>query len=116
MRSYIPLFAGYVFMFGSDEDRRIALATQRVVHALPAPTGSELLRDLRQVKRLIESQAPLTVEQRLSPGQRVVVRSGVLAGMGGTVLKRHNKTRLLVAVDFLQQGVSLEIGVSAQTH
>ncbi len=109
VRSYIPLFPGYVFLFGSDEDRRIALTTQRVVQALLAPAGSELARDLRQVARLIESQAPLTVEQRLAPGQRVEVRSGVLAGLVGTVMARRGETRLLVAVDFLRQGVSLEI-------
>jgi hypothetical protein len=32
-----------------------------------------------------------------------------LAGLEGTVLARHGRTRLLVAVDFLQQGASVDV-------
>lgn len=107
--SRVPVFAGYVFLFGSEEERVVSLTTNRISRILHVHDPDGLTRDLRQLRRLIASGAPLTVESRLVPGQRVRVRRGVFAGLEGTVLKRRGSTRLLVAVDFLQQGASVEI-------
>jgi transcription antitermination factor NusG len=49
------------------------------------------------------------VESRLGPGRRVRVRNGPFAGLEGTVASRRGKTRLVLHVDFLQQGASVEI-------
>jgi hypothetical protein len=68
-----------------------------------------LVEDLRQIRRLIEANVPLTPEARLEPGQRIRVSSGSLIGLEGTVIKRHGQQRLLVAVEFLQQGASVQI-------
>ena len=43
------------------------------------------------------------------PGNRVRVRRGPLAGLEGAVLVRRGQTRLLVQVNFLQKGASVEI-------
>jgi hypothetical protein len=51
----------------------------------------------------------LTVEGRLKAGDRVRVKHGVLGGLEGTIIRRNRKTRLLIAVNYLQQGVSIEI-------
>jgi len=51
----------------------------------------------------------MTLESRLEPGSRVKVRSGPLCGLEGTILNRRGQTRLLVAVDFLKQGASVDI-------
>ncbi len=107
--SYIPLFTGYVFVYGSERERHESLTTNRVANTLPVNNADELTRDLLQVWRLIEQNAPLTVEARLRPGDRVRVRGGALAGVEGTVLDRRGKCRVLVAVRLLQQGVSMEI-------
>jgi transcriptional antiterminator RfaH len=58
---------------------------------------------------LIASGEPLTVEARLQRGQRVRLKSGALMGIEGTILERRGEQRLLVAVEFLQQGVSILI-------
>jgi transcription antitermination factor NusG len=68
-----------------------------------------LYRDLLNIKRLIDSGAPLTVEARLHVGQHVRIRSGALTGLEGMVIKRKLATRLVVLIKMLQQGVSLEI-------
>jgi transcriptional antiterminator RfaH len=107
--SHIPLFPGYVFVWGDLEQRRLALTTNCVSKVLLVPDAKELVRDLRQIRRLILSDAPMTAEARLQPGMRVRVRSGVLSGLEGVVLKRRGKDRLLVAVEFLQQGASIAL-------
>ncbi|MBN2024125.1 MAG: UpxY family transcription antiterminator [Pirellulales bacterium] len=109
VRSQVPLFAGYVFLLGTDQERIAALTTNRVAHVLVVDDDEQLWMDLRQVHQLIASNAPLTVERRLAPGQRVRVKQGALCGIEGTVLARRRAPRLLVAVSMLQQGVSVAI-------
>jgi transcriptional antiterminator RfaH len=105
----VPLFSGYVFMHGADEDRALSLTTNRISQILPVTDGARLRYDLRQISRLIASGAPVTVEQRLAPGRRVRIRQGALAGLEGTILERRGGRRLFVAVDLLQQGASIDL-------
>jgi transcriptional antiterminator RfaH len=107
--SLMPLFGGYLFLFGAEEERIRCLTTNRVSRVLAVEQPDQLVFDLRQFRRLIAANAPLTVESRLVPGRRVRVRQGAFAGVEGTVLKRRGETRLLVAINFLQQGASVEI-------
>lgn len=107
--AFMPLFPGYVFMFGSAEDRITAFATKRVARILAVDTPEQFVADLRQIQRLIATGAPLTAESRLVPGNHVRVKRGPLVDLEGTVLVRRGKTRLLVLVNFLQQGASIEI-------
>jgi transcriptional antiterminator RfaH len=107
--SFVPVFASYVFLFAREEQRLTALKTDRIVQTLPAPDGGELRQDLQNIQRLIELDAPLTVERRIQPGAWVRVRRGPMEGLEGTVESRKGKTRLIVLVRMLQQGVSLEI-------
>jgi transcription antitermination factor NusG len=107
--SFAPLFCGYVFLFGSEEERVRSLTTNRISRILPVDDPDQLVFDLRQVRQLIAANVPLTVESRMGPGQRVRVRQGAFAGLEGVVLKRRGETRLLVSINFLQQGASVEI-------
>ena len=105
--SYVPLFASYVFVHGNEQQRHQALTTN-CISRMPerARRAARLVHDLRQIRRLIELDAPLTIEARIEPGRRVRVRSGSMAGLEGTVVKRRGKDWLVVAVEFLQQGAS----------
>jgi transcription antitermination factor NusG len=107
--SYVPLFPGYVFSRVDDEQRRAALATNTVARWLPIGDATAFVADLRNIKRLIDTDQPLTPEARLEEGQSVRVRSGPLRGLEGMVVKRRNEQRLVVAVRFLNQGASIEL-------
>lgn len=107
--SFVPLFGGYVFLYGSEEERVRSLTTNRVARILAVEDPDQLVFDLRQLRQLITANVPLTVESRLGPGQRVRVRHGPFAELEGMVLKRRDETRLLVSINFLQQGASVEI-------
>lgn len=107
--SFVPLFPGYVFSRVDDEQRRAALATNTVARWIPIGDERMLVDDLRAIKRLVDSDEPLTPEARLEPGQVVRVRSGALRGLEGTVVKRRGTQRLMVAVRFLNQGASIEL-------
>lgn len=105
--SYVPLFASYVFVWGNQQDRQQALTTNCISRCLQVPNATQLVHDLRQIRQLVELDAPLTVEARIEPGRRVRVRSGSMAGLEGTVAKRRGKDWLVVAVEFLGQGASV---------
>jgi transcriptional antiterminator RfaH len=107
--SHVPLFPSYVFLLGGLEQRYQALATNCVSRCLPVVDEGGLVHDLRQIQRLIEADAPLTPESRLQPGMRVRIRSGALVGLEGCVIKRRGSSRLLVAVEFLQRGASIQL-------
>lgn len=107
--SFLPLFPGYVFALTHDDGRIASLKTNRICMALPAPDSDGLRQDLIQLDQLIEADVPVTIESRLTPGQEVRVRRGALAGIQGVVVERRKKCRLLVSVQYLQCGVSLEI-------
>jgi transcriptional antiterminator RfaH len=107
--SLMPLFGGYLFLYGAEEERIRCLATNRISRILVVEQPEQFVFDLRQFRQLIAANAPLTIESRLAPGGRVRVRQGAFAGLEGTVLKRRGETRLLVAINFLQQGASVEI-------
>jgi transcription antitermination factor NusG len=107
--SHVPLFNGYVFVYGSREDRLRTLMTNRAAQVFAVDDGQRLRLDLQNIKMLIDSGAALTIESRLEANQPVRVRAGALMGMEGIVVRRKNQTRLVVWVKMLQQGVSLEI-------
>jgi transcriptional antiterminator RfaH len=105
--SFVPLFGGYVFALCDEAARLRSLGSNAVVQCLPVADGARLYDDLRQIWTLISSGEDLTPEASLVPGQRVKVRSGSLAGVEGTIVKRQGANRLIVTVNFLQQGASV---------
>ncbi|MEI7686056.1 MAG: transcription termination/antitermination NusG family protein [Planctomycetota bacterium] len=107
--SYLPLFPGYVFLHGNDEDRRLALETNQIAQSLPVSDQAELWSDLRRIHQLIETRQNLTPEQRLQPGTPVRIIAGAFAGMTGEVIRQGRQLRFLIAVKFLQCGASVDV-------
>jgi transcription antitermination factor NusG len=107
--SFLPLFTNYVFLRGDEEARYEAVSTGCVSRCLVVQDPSELVTDLRQVRQLIETGESLAPESRIGEGDRVRVRSGQFAGYEGRVIRRNQETRLVIAVHFMNQGVSVAL-------
>lgn len=105
--SYTPLFPNYVFIFGEAEQRTEALKSNCVSRTISVANAHQLTQDLAKLHRLVLTGEPLTPEARLLPGDVVRVKSGPFAGFEGTVVRRNTETRLLIAVEFMQQGASV---------
>ena len=108
-KSYVPLFKNYLFLFGDQEDRLKALTTNCALKIADVPDPAQLLQDLRNLECLISKGKPVTLEDQLEQGDPVRVKSGAFAGAEGVVVERRGSRRLLVAVNFLQQGASVEL-------
>jgi transcription antitermination factor NusG len=104
-----PLFPNYVFVCGEETTRYQAVCTGSVSRWMPVSRSDELLSDLRQIRDLIATDAPLAPETRIEPGQRVRVKTGPFKGFEGTVLRRENQIRLLVSVRYMGQGASVAL-------
>lgn len=107
--SFLPLFPNYVFMHGDASDRYSAIATGCVSRCIEIPDQAGLWNDLQVVNQLLEAGLDITAEAQLLPGLSVRVKNGPLAGQVGRIIERRGQTRLLVTVNFLQQGASVEI-------
>lgn len=108
-RSYLPLFSGYVFLFGDHLSRSAALETNLVALVLEVADQEKLQSDLGRVYRLITTGEPVTPEQRLEPGDPVRIVKGSLAGMAGKVIRRGTRLRFYVEVEMLRRAVSAEV-------
>ncbi|HVS36741.1 MAG TPA: transcription termination/antitermination NusG family protein [Gemmataceae bacterium] len=107
--SHLPLFPGYLFLYGGERDRVTALETNLIVNCLSAADQSQLHDDLHRVYRLVSSDVPLTLEEKLGPGDPVVITQGRFTGLQGRVLRRWKNLKFTVEIHFLQQGVSIEV-------
>ncbi|MFG0335806.1 MAG: transcription termination/antitermination protein NusG [Maioricimonas sp. JB049] len=107
--SFLPLFPNYVFMCATEEQRVQAFSTNCISRCLPVPDATGLVHDLAQIEQILSSDRAVTPESHLIAGTRVRIRTGTFAGVEGTVFQRRNESRLLISVDFLQAGASLEI-------
>jgi transcriptional antiterminator RfaH len=107
--SHLPLFPGYLFLFGDANARQSAWQTNLVIQVLTVPDQQRIHEDLARVHRLLASGEPVTPEDRLRPGTKVVISRGSFVGLEGTILRRDAQLRFVVEVQLLQRGVSLEV-------
>jgi transcriptional antiterminator RfaH len=105
----LPLFPSYLFLCGDWKSRETALKTNRVAKVLEVPDQEQLKADLKQIERVLDSGEPVDLYPALKAGARCRVRSGVLAGLEGVVLRRKGPWRVYVAVQFIAQSAELEL-------
>ncbi len=104
-----PLFPNYVFIMGDEMARYNAVSTGSVSRWMPVANSVELVTDLRQIRSLILTDAPLSPELRLMPGQKVRVKTGIFKGFEGTIIRRENEVRLLISVRYMGRGASVAL-------
>jgi transcription antitermination factor NusG len=109
VRSYLPLFSGYVFVVGNENDAEAAVDLKELVGILKVDDQPQIESELRNIHFLLRAGLPVTREDRLQPGSLAKIVSGPLAGLCGQVIKNRQGLRFVLRVQFLQQGVSLEV-------
>lgn len=107
----MPLFPGYVFVLGRRT--KADFATSDSVAYLVAPGCREeeirLACDILSIREMLcLGNHPILV-QEWKPGQRVRVVAGPLAGVHGEISGDGQRGKLVVWVEFLGQGLSVEL-------
>ncbi|MCK5174408.1 MAG: hypothetical protein KAR47_13520 [Planctomycetes bacterium] len=109
IKSLLPLFSGYVFFCGDENDRLEALKTNRVAGLIPVTQQDLLVAELAPIERLLREGAPLRPHKYIKAGQKCRVTAGPLFGTEGIVSKADRMTKLILQVDILGQAASVEI-------
>lgn len=104
-----PQFPGYLFLWGTLDQRLSALKTNRIVATHQIDDQKSLSNQLWDLADLINKGVPLRIEDRLVAGQYVRVKSGLLRDKRGIIMRRAGKTRLFVLINEMLGGVSLDI-------
>jgi transcription antitermination factor NusG len=111
---WVPLFPGYVFLRGGLERQLQILTTPGLIDIVrfggqPAiiPQGQ-----LDAVRLVLDSRLAVETHPYLQCGERVMVKSGPLAGLQGILDRKKGSARLVVSMEMLGQSVAVEIDVS----
>lgn len=109
MRSLLPLFSGYLFFCGNENQRIESLRTNRVANLIEVKDQEKLLGELLRIEQVLQSGANLMPHKYIKTGQRCRVTAGPLADLKGIVVKTKGATRLVLQIDMLGQAASVEI-------
>ena len=106
----LPLFPGYVFVRISARERIRVMEHPSVLRLVtfggrPAPLAHGEIERLRAALELGKAE-PFPY---LVPGKRVRVKSGLLVGVEGTIVRRKGKMRLVVSVEAIQQSIIFDL-------
>ncbi|MCP4250253.1 MAG: antitermination protein NusG [bacterium] len=112
-RSIVPVFTGYLFFNGTDEQRQSALTTNRIANTLDVPNQIQLVGELRQIQKVLSVETDLEWSAGAGIGDWARVTVGPLAGLEGVVCRRLSRWRLALNVQMLSQSISIEVPTDA---
>ena len=125
MRSFLPLFTGYLFFCGNENQRIELLRTNRVANIIEVKDQQRLLEELLQIEQALRAGVPLAPHSYIKAGQHCRVIAGPLAELHGIVIgvpkrqkgrlggpvKTKNTAHLVLQIDMLGQAASVEIDI-----
>lgn len=109
--SFVPLFTGYVFVYGTEEDRYNTVATGCISKCLSVTEPEILVNDLARIRLLAQHGEDIQAETRPVVGQKARIVRGPLKEreLVGTISQVNSQHRLTIVVNFLQQGASITV-------
>lgn len=108
-KSLLPLFSGYLFFCGGENERLEVLKTNRTANLLEVDDQQKLVQELVPIETLLKLGKDVLPHDYIKIGQRCRVTMGPLAGTEGIVMQTPNQLRLILQVDMLGQAASVEI-------
>ena len=109
IRSIIPLFPGYLFLLGDQNDRLSALRGNRLVNVLEVGDQASIEHDLQQIQKMLSSGLPVQPEPAVPVGAKVRIKTGPLTGIEGTVIRRGKRDQFVAVVGFLGRGATVDL-------
>jgi len=109
-RVMAPLFDSYVFFCGTEQDRYIALTTNRVCQTIEVADQDGLIAELAGIEKALLSKAVIDNYPHLPVGSPCRIKSGPMMGIEGVIVDRRDaKARMVLEVTILGQGAVVEI-------
>jgi transcription antitermination factor NusG len=108
----LPVFPGYLFIYGTIESVFATNRTRRVVRILRVANQEIFERDVQNIQLSLRENAQLDPYPFLVKGVRVEVRAGPFRGLQGIIESTWRANRLILQVEILGKAVSMEIDSS----
>lgn len=108
-RSILPLFGGYLFLFGDKSQRLDALRGNRLVNILEVADQDGLIHDLRQIHQMLRSGLAIMPEPSAPVGGQIRITNGPLIGLVGTVVRRGKRDHFVAVVKMLGLGATVAL-------
>ena len=105
----VPLFSGYLFLFGSLDQAYRADRNRRVAQLIHVVDQKRLEWELKNVRLAESCDAVLTPHDYLAEGDLVEVRCGPFKGIQGYVDRVRSNDQLVLQVESFGRGASLQI-------
>lgn len=112
-RSQVPVFSSYLFFVATEEQRYLAMRTNRIVNTLRVPNQAQLVAELRHIHTVLATGTPFLRRSQLKVGSWVRVVAGPLMGVEGVVASRRSPFRIVINVEILGQSVTVEADADA---
>ena len=109
IKSLLPLFSGYLFFCGNEEQRINVLRTNRVANLIEVKDQQKFLDQILKIHKALISGVDLTPHNYIKTGQCCRVTAGPLQGLEGIVVRTKNISRLIMQIDMLGQATSAEV-------
>jgi transcriptional antiterminator RfaH len=108
-RTMLPLFTSYVFICGSEQDRYLAMSTNRLFQTIEVPDQAQLIRELAAIEKALDERVPLDPYPHVAIGRRCRINAGPFLGTEGIVVRRSTISRIVLQVSILGVGAAMEI-------
>jgi transcription elongation factor/antiterminator RfaH len=107
----LALFPGYVFVRMSLENKLRVLELPGVVRLVsfngqPAAISAS---EIETLQNRLSGDFKVEPHPYLRTGRRVRVRSGVMQGLEGIIVRRKDRCRVVFSIDLIQRSVAVEV-------
>lgn len=107
-----PLFSGYIFVYGCERERILALEQYAVVRSIFFEGQPAIVPDwqIENLQKMLEHGEDITVSDQLNIGTNVKVISGPFKDVEGVVYESANNEKMLaITIDLLKRSVVVKI-------
>lgn len=108
-RVLMPLFPSYVFFCGQKSDRYEAMATNRLCQTIDVVDRNGFVAELSAVEVALAGKVAMDPYPQVAVGHRCRIVGGALSGVEGVVVRYSKRSRVVLEVGMLGQGVIMEI-------
>jgi transcription antitermination factor NusG len=109
LRSFLPIFPGYLFFRAAPAERGAIWRSNVVANVIDVPDQAQFGAELEQIRLLQLSGASFEPHVDFVPGMPVRVEEGVFAGYSGVVVREKARDRLIVRISLLRTAVAVEL-------
>jgi transcription antitermination factor NusG len=107
--SHLPLFPGYLFFRGTDDDRYAALRSNLVGRVIEVVDQPLLDTELGRLRTLQESGLPLVSHPYIEPGSAVSITDGPFRDYSGIVIRAKGQLRIVISISLLRTSFAVEL-------